>query len=74
MKDNILTFEKIRAMAEEAGLTALTEAQLRQLERVTNAKRAKPLGLPFAELTPADEPASAFRPVESDVPHKGEAT
>jgi len=63
MKDE-LTLEEVRRMAAEIGLTRLTDEQLQQLLRATQAARARRAALPVATLGPADEPAHVFRPEE----------
>ncbi len=73
MSEDTLTTDDIRAMAAGIGLSKLTEAQLQQLQRVTGAKRSQPQVLRFAELTPADEPANAFRLAECAKPRPGAA-
>jgi hypothetical protein len=57
MADDALTVEEVRRMAEEIGLTRLTDEHLQQLLRATRAARARRAVLPVATLTPADEPA-----------------
>ncbi len=66
MTEDSLTLEKVRAMAEEIGMTRLSEEHLRQLLRATNGARARRALLPFADLTPADEPAHAYTLARED--------
>jgi hypothetical protein len=48
-------------MAAEIGLSRLTDGHLQELLRATRTARARRAALPFAILTPADEPAHVFR-------------
>ena len=60
MPDDI-TLEEVRRMAQDIGLTRLTDEQLQQLLRATRTARARRALLPTADLTPADEPVHVFR-------------
>jgi len=66
MTEDALTLDKVRSMAEEIGMTRLTEAHLQQLLRATNGARARRALLPFADLTPADEPAHVLMLARED--------
>ncbi len=57
MAEDPLTLDQVRTMAEEIGMTRLSDEHLQQLLRATKAARARRAVLPFADLTPADEPA-----------------
>ena len=61
MSDDALTLDEIRRMAAEIGMTRLTDQHLQELLRATRTARARRAALPFANLTPADEPAHVFR-------------
>ena len=52
--------DEMRRMADEIGLTRLTDEHLRQLLRATKVAQQRRLALPTADLTPADEPAHVF--------------
>lgn len=56
-----ITPEEVRRMAQDIGLTRLTDDHLQQLTRATRTARARRAALPTAGLTPADEPAHVFR-------------
>ena len=55
-----LTIDEVRRMAEEIGMTRLSEEQLGELLRATAASRARRGALPTAALSLADEPAHVF--------------
>lgn len=55
-----ITLEEVRRMAQEIGLTRLTEAHLQQLLAATRIARSRRAALPTADLTPADEPAHVY--------------
>jgi hypothetical protein len=61
VSDEALTLDEIRRMAAEIGMTRLTDGHLQELLRATRTARARRAALPFANLTPADEPAHVFR-------------
>jgi len=61
-----LTIEEVKRMAEEIGLTHLTEEHLQQLLKATNEARERRGSLPVANLTPADEPAHVYRLIGGD--------
>jgi len=61
MAEETLTLAEVRRMAAEIGLTGLTDEHLEALLRATRTARARRAALPFATLTPADEPAHVFR-------------
>ena len=61
MSDDNLSLDEIRRMAAEIGMTRLTEGHLQELLRATRTARTRRAALPFANLTPADEPAHVFR-------------
>ena len=65
MSDDNLSLDEIRRMAAEIGMTRLTERHLQELLRATRTARTRRAALPFANLTPADEPAHVFR-LEND--------
>jgi len=65
MSDDNLSLDEIRRMAAEIGMTRLTEGHLQELLRATRTARTRRAALPFANLTPADEPAHVFR-LEND--------
>jgi hypothetical protein len=54
------TLEEVRRMAADAGLTNLTEAHLQELSSAAAAARQRRAALPFAQLAPADEPATVL--------------
>ena len=58
---NDLSPDDVRSLAEDAGLTHLTEEHLAQLLRATRAARGRRTALRVDTLTPADEPAHVFR-------------
>jgi len=47
-------------MAEEIGMTRLTDESLQMLLRATKAARARRAALATGNLTPADEPSHVF--------------
>jgi len=57
---NDITLDEIRRMAEDIGLTRLTDEHLQQLLRATRTARARRASLPTADLTYADEPAHVY--------------
>jgi hypothetical protein len=61
MQDQHLTIEEVRRMAAEIGMQSLTDGQLQELLRATQAARARRAALQLAQLGPADEPAHVFR-------------
>ena len=61
MSDDNLSLDEVRRMAAEIGLSRLTDGHLQELLRATRTARARRAALPFAILTPADEPAHVFR-------------
>ena len=61
MGNDQLTIGEVKRMAEEIGMTHLTDEHLQQLLRATNDARARRAVLPVAGLTPADEPAHVYR-------------
>ena len=61
MEEHALTLDEVRKMATEIGMQSLSEAQLQELLRATQAARARRAALALAELEPADEPAHVFR-------------
>jgi hypothetical protein len=56
-----LTLDEVRRMAADIGMTRLSEDQLRELARATQAARARRAGLRVDTLQTADEPAHVFR-------------
>ena len=56
-----VTLDAVRAMADDAGLTRLTDEHLQQLLRATRLAHARRNALPTADLVPADEPSHVFR-------------
>ena len=66
MPEHPLTVDEARKMAAEIGMQSLTDGQLHELLRATQAARARRAALPLAELGPADEPAHVFRLAEGD--------
>jgi hypothetical protein len=65
MKDDDVTLDEVRNMASAIGMTRLTDEHLRELVRATRAARARRASLKIDVLTPADEPAHVFDPVEA---------
>ena len=61
MQDHALTLDEVREMAAAIGMQSLTDGQLHELLRATQAARARRAALPLAELGPDDEPAHVFR-------------
>ncbi|HEX3245179.1 MAG TPA: hypothetical protein VHX16_07210 [Chloroflexota bacterium] len=61
MANDTFTIGEVKRMAEEIGLTRLTDEHLHELLRATNAARERRTALPVANLTPADEPAHVYR-------------
>lgn len=61
MAEHALTLDEVRKMAAEIGMQSLSEAQLQELLRATQAARARRAALPLAQLGPVDEPAHVFR-------------
>jgi hypothetical protein len=57
---NDITLDDIRIMAADAGLTRLTDEQLKELMRATQAAKQRTRALPTADLTLADEPAHVY--------------
>lgn len=57
---NDITLDDIRRMAADAGLTRLTDEQLKELMRATHAAKQRTSALPTADLTLADEPALVY--------------
>jgi hypothetical protein len=57
--------EELRAMAQDIGLTRLTDEHLQQLLKATRTAQARRAALPVARLGPADEPAHVFRAEDS---------
>ena len=55
-----ITLEDVRRMANNAGLTRLTDEHLQQLLRATQVAQMRRAAMPTADLTPADEPAHVF--------------
>ena len=60
MPDQELTLDEVRMMAEEIGMTHLTDESLQMLLRATKAARARRTALAAADLTPVDEPSHVF--------------
>ena len=60
MPDRDLTLDELRMMAEEIGMTRLTDESLQMLLRATKAARARRAALATGNLTPADEPSHVF--------------
>jgi hypothetical protein len=61
MPEEHLTLDEIRRMAEEIGMTRLTDEHMQQLLRAAKLARARRATLSLADLGPADEPAHVFR-------------
>jgi hypothetical protein len=61
MANDHLTIGEVKRMADEIGLTNLTDEHLEELLRATLAARARRTALHVASLTPADEPAHVYR-------------
>ena len=57
-----LTLAEIRKLADDIGMTRLTEEHVEQLARATRAAQARRAALPLDTLAPADEPAHIYRP------------
>jgi hypothetical protein len=66
MANDQLTIDEVKRMAEEIGMTHLTEEHLQELLRATNAARERRSALPVESLTPADEPAHVYRLLGDD--------
>jgi hypothetical protein len=64
---NDLTLDELRRMANDAGLTRLTDEHLQQLLRATRTAQARREALPTDNLTPVDEPAHVFH-LPADAP------
>jgi len=60
MSNEHLTMDDVRKLAADIGMTRLTEVQLQQLLRATNAARARHASLGSDTLTYADEPSHVF--------------
>jgi hypothetical protein len=60
MANDHLTIGEVKRMADEIGLTNLTDEHLEELLRATLAAKARRTALHVASLTPADEPAHVF--------------
>jgi hypothetical protein len=56
-----LSIDEVRRMAAAINWDSLTEEQLQQLTRAANVAHTRRGSLPFASLTPADEPAHVYR-------------
>ena len=63
-----LTIDEVRKMAEDIGMTRLSEEQLQELLRATLASRARRTALRTATLSLADEPAHVFSLVDRSHP------
>jgi len=61
MAESNLTTDDVRKLAADIGLSRLSEDELQQLLRATNASRARRAKLRLQDLTPADEPAHVFK-------------
>jgi hypothetical protein len=66
MANDPLTIDDVKRMAEEIGLTNLTEAHLQEMLRATEAARQRRTALPVEGLMPRDEPAHVYRLDGSD--------
>ena len=66
MANDQLTIGEVKRMAEEIGMTHLTDEHLQQLLQATNEARARRGALPVGNLTPADEPAHVYRLIGGD--------
>ena len=66
MANERLTTNDVKRMAEEIGMTRLSDGHLEELLRATNGARERRAALPVAGLTPADEPAHVYRLVGDD--------
>lgn len=60
MPDKDLTLAEVRTMAEEIGMTRLSDESLQMLLRATKSAWARRSALAAADLTPADEPSHVF--------------
>lgn len=60
MASDNLTADDVRKMAEDIGLTNLSDAHLQDLLRATNAARARRASMRNDTLTFSDEPAHVF--------------
>jgi hypothetical protein len=67
MANDHLTIDEVKRMADEIGLTHLTQEHLEELLRATLAARVRRTALDVASLTPADEPAHVFGLARGDV-------
>lgn len=60
MANDNLTADEVRKMAEDIGLTRLTDVHVQDLLRATNAARARRASMRNDTLTYTDEPAHVF--------------
>lgn len=60
MANDNLTADAVRKMAEDIGLTNLSDVHLQDLLRATNAARARRASMRNDTLTFSDEPAHVF--------------
>lgn len=68
MANEILSIDEVRKLAADIGLTRLTDQHLQQLQRATNAARARREVLQNDTLTYADEPSHMFNLNTGDAP------
>lgn len=66
MANDHLTIDEMKRMADEIGLSNLTDEHLEELLRATLAARARRTALHAASLIPADEPAHVFSLARGD--------
>jgi hypothetical protein len=66
MANDALTIGEMKRMADEIGMTNLTDEHLEELLRATNGARERRAALPVDQLTPADEPAHVYRVSEGN--------
>lgn len=60
MANETLSIDEVRKLAADIGLTRLSDEHLQQLQRATNAARARRAVLKNDTLTYADEPSHMF--------------
>lgn len=60
MPNDDLDLDTLKRMAADIGLARLDDTHLQQLLKATQVARARQASLPYAALTPADEPAHVY--------------
>jgi len=61
MADGDLSLDQVRKMAADIGLSHLTDAQMKELQRATLSARARRAALPLDRIATVDEPAHVYR-------------